>query len=74
MKHWRIDKNHSNAYTAFKKLDSPELPNPLEIDSIKEKMDLELLEPSKQIKVRDLSRIKFELPCNGVSMIEITKE
>jgi xylan 1,4-beta-xylosidase len=73
MKHWRIDKDHSNAYTAFKEAGSPELPNPFEIDAIKKRMNLELLEPERQTRVGDVTRLEFELPCNGVSLIEITK-
>lgn len=71
--HWRIDKDHSNAYTVFKEIGSPELPNPLEIDAVKKRMYLEMLEPSRQITAKDLSDINFELPCNSVSLIEIIK-
>jgi xylan 1,4-beta-xylosidase len=73
LNHWRIDNDHSNSYTVFKKIGSPVLPNPLEIDQIKERMDLELLIPSKQTTAKELSEIKFELPCNAVSLIEIIK-
>ena len=71
--HWRIDNDHSNSYSVFKKLGSPKLPNPLEVDAIKERMDLELLVPSKQTTAKELSEIKFDLPCNAVSLIEIIK-
>ena len=73
LNHWRIDKNHSNAYTAFKELGSPELPNPLEIDAIKKRMDMEMLEMPKQITGKDLADVTFELPCNAVSLIEIVR-
>jgi len=73
MKHWRIDKDHSNAFTAFKEAGSPELPNPFEIDAIKKRMDLELFEPEKQSTVEELTRLEFELPCNGVSLVEINR-
>jgi xylan 1,4-beta-xylosidase len=73
MKHWRIDKDHSNAYTAFKEAGSPELPNPFQIDAIRKRMNLELVEPERQTTVGDVTRLEFELPCNGVSLIEITK-
>lgn len=71
LKHWRIDEIHSNAYTAFKDAGSPKLPNPIEVDAIKKKMNLELLEPEKQTTVEELTKIEFELPCNAVSLIEI---
>jgi xylan 1,4-beta-xylosidase len=74
VKHWRIDASHSNAYTAFKKLGSPALPNPLEIDAIKSRMQLELLENPKTKRIGDLKNIEFQLPCNSVSLVEITKK
>ncbi len=74
LKHWRIDEEHSNSYTAFKELGSPGLPNPLEVDAIKNRMDLELLESPKQLKREDLNNIKFDLPCNAVSLIEIIRD
>ena len=72
--HWRIDEKHSNAYTAFKDLGSPQLPNPIQIDAIRQKMDLELLEPPQRMKSRNTFEFKFYLPCNAVSLIEIIKE
>jgi len=74
LKHWRIDNDHSNAYSVFKDLGSPGLPNPLEIDAIKKKMDLELLEPEKQTIAGKLTNLEFELPCNAVSLIEIVRK
>ncbi len=71
LNHWRIDQNHSNAYTVFKEIGSPELPNPLQIDEIKKRMDIELLEMPKQMIIKNLADIEFELPCNAVSLIEI---
>jgi len=74
VKHWRIDENHSNAYTVFKALGSPTLPNPLEIEAVKQRMNLELLYPAKQTTVKELNYIEFELPCNAVSLIEIISD
>jgi xylan 1,4-beta-xylosidase len=71
LKHWRIDEEYSNSYTAFKEIGSPKLPNPLEVDAIKKRMDLELFNEPVQLKVKDLTSMNFELPCNGVSLIEI---
>ncbi len=32
VKHWRIDRNHSNLYTVYKELGEPTFPNPIQID------------------------------------------
>lgn len=73
LKHWRIDQTHSNAFTAFKELGSPKLPNPIEIDSIKKRMDIELLNPPKFVTGEVLKDFKINLPSNSVSLIEISK-
>ncbi len=74
IKHWRIDQDHSNAYTIFKKLGAPALPNPIEVDEIKSRMRLELMNNPETKQAGDLKNITFQLPCNAVSLIEIVKE
>ncbi|MCC5927770.1 MAG: hypothetical protein JJU28_00860 [Cyclobacteriaceae bacterium] len=69
--HWRIDQQHSNAYTIFKELGSPKLPYPMQVDAIKSRMDLEMMKKPETLAVRDMKGIKFDLPCNAVSLIEI---
>ena len=73
VRHWRIDEDHSNAYTVYKKLGAPVLPNPIEIDAVKSRMGLELFEEPVNRQVADLKNIEFQLPCNAVSLIEITR-
>ena len=73
IRHWRIDENHSNSYTVFKKEGAPKLPNPLQVDAIKKRMELEMLEPPGIVTNKELSNIVFQLPCNSVSLIEIIK-
>ncbi len=73
LNHWRIDEKHSNSYTAFKEIGKPEVPNPIQIDKIKSKMGLELMESPLELKTEQLMEIKFVLPCNAVSLIEIKK-
>jgi xylan 1,4-beta-xylosidase len=73
LRHWRIDENHSNSYTAFKKEGSPKLPNPLQVDAIKKRMELEMLKSPELVTTKELSNIVFQLPCNAVSLIEIIK-
>ena len=73
LKHWRIDGSHSNAYAAFKAIGSPGSPTPSEIDSIKKRMALELLEPARPMTGADWSSLAFDLPCNAVSLIELVR-
>ena len=74
LRHWRIDREHSNAYTAFKELGSPESPTPEQIALVRKRMGLELLEPDRQMDVAALSGLEFDLPCNAVSLEELVKQ
>jgi len=74
IKHWRIDEHHSNAYSVFKELGSPQLPNPIEIDKIKNRMGLEQIGSPITIDNKRILNLDFFLPCNAVSLIEIVKE
>jgi xylan 1,4-beta-xylosidase len=69
--HWRIDKEHSNAYTEYVKIGSPEFPNPLEMEQIRTKMHLEMIDSHDIDKSSDELSIDFDLPCNAVSLFEI---
>ncbi len=71
--HWRIDENHSNAYTIFRKLGSPRKPSPEQIAAIRERMDLETLDKPRRKKIAADYTLRMQLPCNAVSLIEITR-
>jgi len=73
VKHYRIDKNHSNAYTEWLRQGSPDYPSKQAYEQIKSNDDLELFEPEKIMTVTD-GRIKldFELPSHAISLIELT--
>ena len=72
--HWRIDEDHSNAYTIFRKLGRPERPTPDQTAQIRERMGLETLGQPEKATVGDTFQTNFELPCNGVSLIEIERD
>lgn len=70
MRHWRIDSRHSNAYAAFKAIGSPADPTPAQIAEVKARMGLELLEPARRVDENELAGLRFDLPCNAVSLVE----
>lgn len=73
--HWRIDDKHSNAYTVYKELGSPTIPNPMETDAIKRRMGPEMIAGYPQeIKDKGTASLTFYLPCNSVSLVEIIKK
>ena len=70
--HYRIDDNHSNAYTRWLELNSPQNLTPETLARLKAAAELELLEPVRFCDVRDGKvMLNFSLPRYGVSLIEI---
>ena len=67
--HYRIDENHSNAYTIWKSMGKPFNPNEVEIKQIKDRQGLELFEPERLIKVKNSkATIPVEMPHHSVSL------
>ena len=68
--HYRIDENHSNAYTIWKKMGRPYNPNEAQLKQIKDRQGLELLEAEKVIKVKNnKATIPVEMPHHSVSLL-----
>ena len=70
---WRIDETHSNAYTAWKKMDSPQKPTD---DQHRQLEDAAQLAQVQSAVAQPLSNgqaeVKVELPRQAVSLIEIS--
>jgi xylan 1,4-beta-xylosidase len=72
--HYRVDSTHSNAFTKWVELGSPQNPNPKQIEQLKEAMQLQTLEPIKTIEVKNQQvNLKFKLPRHAVSLIILEK-
>ena len=68
--HYRIDENHSNAYSVWKSLGKPLIPNDVQMNQIKSKQGLELYEPEKTVKPKSYKIIiPLELPHHSVSLL-----
>jgi xylan 1,4-beta-xylosidase len=74
LQHWRIDREHSNAYTVFRKLGSPKDPTPEQIATVKKGMHLELLEPARNMDSAKPVSLRLNLPPNAVSLLEFTSK
>lgn len=74
VKHYRIDKTHSNACTEWVMQGQPNYPSKQVYDKIKGKDALELLEPEILLNISDSKVVlRFMLPTHAVSLIEVTK-
>jgi xylan 1,4-beta-xylosidase len=73
VQHYRIDETHSNAYTAWKSMGSPQQPTTEQYQRLKAVDGLELLNSPAWVDV-EAGRLdlKTELPRQGISLIRIT--
>lgn len=69
--HYRIDREHSNAYTAWKDLGSPQSPTPEQYAKLKAAGQLQLLESPRWIAGGNVN-LKFTLPRQAVSLLELS--
>lgn len=70
--HYRIDQQHSNAYTAWKAMGSPQNPSSGQIEQLKKAGRLELLTSPQWVGVNDGKiTISIDLPRQGVSLLKL---
>ena len=72
--HYRIDDMHSNAYTKWLELGSPQNPNAKMLAELKAAMELEMLEPARLIDINGgEAALNFDLPRSGLSLVVLNK-
>ena len=70
--HYRIDADHSNAYTAWKAMGSPQSPNDAQRDALTLAGRLQSLGPPEPVAVTNQrATLTFALPRQGVSLIRL---
>lgn len=71
VRHYRIDRDHSNAYTAWKELGSPQRPAPEQYTRLESAGQLQMLESPRWISVKDGKiDLRFSLPRQAVSLVQ----
>jgi xylan 1,4-beta-xylosidase len=72
MTHYRVDESHSNSYAAWKRLGSPLAPSDTVYAQLEKAGQLALVSAPASVRVvRGRVSIDFELPRQGVSLIEL---
>ena len=72
LEHFRIDASHSNAFTAWKELGSPQKPDEEQYKELEAAAQLQLLSSPKWIQIeRGSATLNFELPRQGLSLLKI---
>jgi xylan 1,4-beta-xylosidase len=71
--HYRIDRDHSNAYEAWKKMSSPQPPSPTQYAALERASQLQELEAPRLVSATNgIVTIAFTLPRQGVSLVRLT--
>ena len=74
LKHYRIDERHSNAYTAWKAMGSPQNPTPEQYARLEAAGQLELLGSPRWLWTdKGTVRIELTLPRQGISLLQLTQ-
>ena len=72
LEHFRIDASHSNAFTAWKEVGSPQKPDEEQYKKLEAAAQLQLLSSPKWIQIeRGTATLRFELPRQGLSLLKI---
>ena len=70
--HYRIDQEHSNSFTAWKKMGSPQNPTSEQIAALEQAGQLEMIGSPQWVNIKNgVSTIPFDLPRQGVSLIKV---
>jgi xylan 1,4-beta-xylosidase len=73
--HYRVDTDHSNAYTVWKAMGSPQSPTPAQRDTLLKAGELQTLAAPERVTVTNQRVIvTFTLPRQGVSLVRLTWE
>ena len=73
VEHFRIDERHSNAFTVWKEMGSPQNPSPEQYARLEAAGRLELLESPRWTPVaKGTVRLEFSLPRHGISLLRLT--
>jgi xylan 1,4-beta-xylosidase len=73
VRHYRIDENHSNSYTEWKAMGSPQQPTAEQYARLEAAGQLELLTSPTHAAVENGSiRMPFSLPRQGVSLVQVS--
>jgi xylan 1,4-beta-xylosidase len=75
LEHFRTDSNHSNAFTAWKEMGSPQSPSEAQYEQLEKAGQLHLLSSPAWTAVKQgTAHLQFALPRQGLSLVRIAWE
>ncbi len=73
LEHFRVDSDHSNAFTAWKEMGSPQSPSPTEYDRLLSAGQLQLLNSPTWVAIEHGHlHLHFDLPRQGLSLVRLS--
>jgi len=73
MVEYRIDESHSNAYTLWKKMGSPQNPTAMQIDSLEQAGKLQKVNKTKSFNIKNgVLKLNTDLPTQAVSLFKLS--
>jgi xylan 1,4-beta-xylosidase len=73
VRQFRIDQDHSNAYTAWKRAGSPQQPTPAQYAELEAAGQLQTIGSPQWLTIRNGSAdIHFDLPLQGLTLLELS--
>jgi xylan 1,4-beta-xylosidase len=73
LEHFRVDSDHSNAFTAWKEMGSPQSPNGHESERLQTAGQLQLLSSPAWVEMQQGSvKLQFALPRQGLSLLRLS--
>jgi xylan 1,4-beta-xylosidase len=73
VKHYRIDQDHSNSYTVWKAMGSPQSPTREQYQALRAAGQLQLLESPRWMESKEGAvRLSFPMPGESVSLLELS--
>jgi xylan 1,4-beta-xylosidase len=70
--HYRVDQDHSNAYTVWKAMGSPPTPSPSQKTTLEKAGALQTLDEPRRMNVQNGQlTLSFTLPRQGVSLVKV---
>ena len=75
LRHYRVDQTHSNAYTVWKAMGSPQNPTAEQYAKLEAAGQLQLLESPRWLWTENgAAEVQFSLPRQGVSLVQLSWE
>jgi xylan 1,4-beta-xylosidase len=72
LEHFRVDSDHSNAFTTWKEMGSPQSPSPSEYERLQASGQSQLLNSPAWIAIQqDAVHLQFTLPRQGLSLVRL---